>query len=98
LSSVLYGAALPLLTIAGAVFFLPIILLVFILYARALVVLARSCLKKGADKKTAVAYAVLNLICKVGSLLGSLQYFSDRARGSKAPRSELVVYRRDQSR
>ena len=94
-SSIFYSVALPVLAVVGAVYFWPLALLVLILYARVLVVVSRACLKKRATLETSVAYAVLNLVCKTGALLGSLQYFADRASGRKTPRADLVIYRRE---
>jgi glycosyltransferase involved in cell wall biosynthesis len=96
-SSVIYVAVLPALGVLGAVCFWPLLVLVLVLYARVIAVMARGCLHKGGAIGTSLAYAVLNLACKAGSLLGSLQYFADRISGRKTPRADLVIYRRQSS-
>lgn len=94
-SAMLYIVVLPLLLVAAVLVHWGFGAIAAALYLRVLAVMALDCRRKGASAGTALAYAFFNLACKAGALAGSLRFAADRLLGRTAPRSELVIYRRE---
>jgi cellulose synthase/poly-beta-1,6-N-acetylglucosamine synthase-like glycosyltransferase len=92
-SAVLYGFLLPILAVVFAFVWWPISALIALLYARSLVVMTLWSRRRGASWRTSLAYADLNMVCKVAAFLGVARYLRDRAVGKAQPSDHLIVYR-----
>jgi GT2 family glycosyltransferase len=92
-SALLYGAVLPVVAVVGAWVWWPLAVGVALLYARLVLQLARFARERGAHRRLALAYGLLNALCKVAAALGVARYALDRLRGRDVPRDHLIVYR-----
>jgi len=93
-SSAVYFIALPLLAVAGGLVWWPLAFLPLPFYLRVVVQMMLWARRRGAAPSTALAYSLLNLVCKVANLWGSLRFLVDRISGHGRPRDELIVYRK----
>jgi glycosyltransferase involved in cell wall biosynthesis len=91
-SSWLYAAVLPAVAVVGLWVWWPLAVVVGLVYLRTLGKLFARARRRGADRRTAAAYAALNLVCKAASAWGSLLYLRDRLSGGPT-RDNLIVYR-----
>jgi GT2 family glycosyltransferase len=93
-SAVLYGFLLPVLAVVFAFVWWPASALIGVLYARSIAVMALWARRRGASWRTSLAYAGLNMVCKVAAFLGVARYVRDRAVGKAQPSDHLIVYRK----
>jgi len=93
-SSAIYVLVLPLIAVVLGFVYGPLALLVLLPYARVVFTMTRWARQRGAALPTALAYAVLNLVCKAASFWGSVRYLLDRLQRRGRPRDDLIVYRR----
>jgi cellulose synthase/poly-beta-1,6-N-acetylglucosamine synthase-like glycosyltransferase len=93
-SALFYAGVVPVAVVVLAVSRSIFVVVPLFLLLRVLVVTTLAARRRGADLGTAVTYAVFNLICKAGSLWGSLRFVLDRLQSRGQPRDELIVYRK----
>jgi hypothetical protein len=93
-SALFYAGVLPVAVVVLAVTRSIFVVVPLVLLLRVLVVTTLAARRRGADFGTAATYALFNLICKAGSLWGSLRFVLDRLQSRGQPRDELIVYRK----
>jgi hypothetical protein len=89
-SILFYGLILPLATVVLLWAWWPLALIPVLVYARAAMLLAMSCRRRGLSWGTSLAYGGLSILCKMASAIGVLRFVLGRLTGK---RQGLIEYK-----